>query len=86
MTITIELPDEIETQLATRWREKFPRKILEAIAVEGYREEALTHRQVGELLGLDRWQTDAFLKERGAYLPYDLDDYESDRAVLNRML
>ena len=85
MTITIKLPDEIEFQLATKWRDALPRKILEAIAVEGYREEALSHRQVGELLGLDRWQTDAFLKEHGAYLPYDMEEYESDRAVLNRL-
>lgn len=73
MTITIDLPDEIEVQLATKWRDELPRKILEAIALEGYREDALSHRQVGELLALDRWQTDAFLKEHGAYLNYDLE-------------
>ena len=68
MTITIDLPDAIEGILAAAWREELPRKVLEAIAAEGYRQEVLTHGQAGDLLGLSRWETDAFLKERGAYL------------------
>ena len=81
MAITIDLPQEIETQLESSWRETLPRKILEAIAVEGYRQEVLSHRQVGELLDLDRRQTDAFLKEHGAYLHYGLEEYEADQAA-----
>lgn len=86
MAITIELPHEIENQLAMKWREELPRKILEAIAVEGYKEEALSHQQVAKLLDLDRLQTDAFLKKHGAFLAYGLEEYEADQVILDQML
>jgi hypothetical protein len=85
MAITIDLPPNIEETLLEKWQPDMPRQILEAIAVESYRQEVLTHYQVGILLGFDRWQTDAFLKEHGAYPPYDMEDYEADKASLNRL-
>ena len=58
------------------------RRALEAVAVEGYRSEALTQRQVGRLLDLSYWGTEAFLKQHGAYLPYEEDDLRKARAAL----
>lgn len=54
----------------------------EAVAVEGYRNGVLTREQVGRLLGLSFWDTEAFLKERQAYLAYTEDDVEQDRRDL----
>lgn len=54
---------------------------LEALAVEGYRQHKLTRAQVGRLLGLDFWQTEALLKEREAYLDYGIEDFEHDTAT-----
>ena len=77
MNIAIELPDDIARQLKAAWQD-VPRRALEAIAVEGYRSGALTRGQVQRLLNLSWWDTEAFLKERQAYLPYDEDDLEQD--------
>ena len=53
------------------------RGTLEAVALEGYRDGALTRDQVGRLLGLSLWDTEAFLKERQAYLAYTEEDLAS---------
>ena len=61
------------------------RGALEAIALEGYRDGALSREQVGRLLGLSLWDTEAFLKERQAYLAYTEEDFEQDRRDLDRI-
>jgi predicted HTH domain antitoxin len=85
MNLAVELPEEIARQLEASW-ENMPRRALEAIAVEGYRSGALTRGQVGRLLGQSFWETEAFLKERQAYLPYDEADLEADRRAIDRAL
>jgi predicted HTH domain antitoxin len=83
MTVPIELPEEIARQLEASWR-NVPRRALEAVALEGYRSGALTRGQAGQLLGLDFWEVEAFLKERQALLPYGHADLEADRTDLAR--
>ncbi len=85
MNVAIELPEDIARQLESAWHD-MPRRTLEAVAVEGYRSGALTRGQVGRLLGLSLWETEAFLKERQAYLPYDRSDLEQDRRALDHTL
>ncbi len=85
MNVAIELPEDIARQLASAWHD-MPRRTLEAVAVEGYRSGALTRGQVGRLLSLSLWETEAFLKERQAYLPYDQADLERDRRSLDQAL
>jgi predicted HTH domain antitoxin len=85
MAVTIEIPASIEQQLQTEWGD-LARRALEVFAVESYRAEVLTRGQVGELLGLNFWETEAFLKERGAYLHYTLEGLEQDRATNRRVL
>jgi len=67
MAITIELPAEIERDLETRWPD-LSRKTLEALAIEGYRQGALSTGQVAHILDLSIYETDGFLKEHGASL------------------
>jgi predicted HTH domain antitoxin len=85
MRIALELPEDIATHLGSAWRD-LSRGTLEAVAVEGYREGALTRNQVGRLLGLSFWETEAFLKQRQAYLAYTEEDFEQDRRDLDRLL
>ena len=59
---------------------------MEDAAIEGYRAGRLSHRQVGQMLGLDYWQTEAFLKRRGVPLNYSAGDLEADSATLERIL
>jgi predicted HTH domain antitoxin len=85
MQVTVELPD----QVARQWGETpaaVGRHVMEDAAIEGYRAGRLSHRQFGEMLGLDYWQTENFLKERGVPLNYSAADLEADNATLARIL
>jgi hypothetical protein len=67
MQVTVELPD----QVARHWGETpdaVGRHVLEDAAIEGYRAGRLSQRQVGAMLRLDYWQTEAFLQGRGVSL------------------
>lgn len=85
MHIDVELPEEIAKRLQAEWKD-LSRGALEAIAVEGYRDGALTRNQVGQLLGLSFWDTEAFLKRRHAFLQYTEEDLEQDRGDIDRVL
>lgn len=84
MPITVELPTSIEQTLARKWPD-LPRQALEAIALEGYRQSALSAGQVGEMLGFNFWETETFLKERQAYLRYEEQDLQSDIRALREL-
>ena len=78
MQVTLELPDDILAALEGRWPD-LPRQALEALAVEGYRSDALTENQVRRLLGLDtRFQVHSLLKDHRVPLRYTEADLEDD--------
>lgn len=85
MQVTLEMPD----QVARQWGETpdaVSRHVLEDAAVEGYRAGRLSQRQVGAMLGLDYWQTEAFLSERGVPLNYSPAELAADNATLDKIL
>jgi predicted HTH domain antitoxin len=82
--IAVELPEDIVKRLETAWRD-VSRGALEAIALEGYRDGTLSREQIGRILALSFWETEAFLKERQAYLAYDEEDLDQDRRDLDRL-
>ena len=84
MNVAVDIPEEIAEQLKAAWGD-LPRGALEAILVEGYRCGALTRGQVASMLNLSLWETQAFLKERQAYLPYGEADLAQDRETLDRV-
>jgi predicted HTH domain antitoxin len=53
--------------------------------IERYRSGRLSHRQVGEALGLDYWQVEDFLKERGVPLNYSSEDLQTETAALRQL-
>lgn len=85
MQVTIEIPDAIVAYLKLNGG-SISREMLEAFAVESYRTEKLSRGQVSELLGLNFWETEEFLRKRGAFLHYDLNDLEQDRETLRMAL
>jgi predicted HTH domain antitoxin len=85
MEVTVQLPDRVAHQLAGPSGD-IPRRILEAVAIEGYRSEQLSRGQVSEMLGLNFWQTEAFLKGHGANLHYSKEDLEQDSQANERVL
>jgi predicted HTH domain antitoxin len=85
MQVIVQLPD----QIARQWGDSpdsVGRHVMEDAAIEGYRAGRLSHRQTGEMLGLDYWQTEAFLKQRGVPLNYSAADLEADTLTLGKIL
>jgi predicted HTH domain antitoxin len=80
MEITVHLPDDLAAHPNPG------REALEALVIEGYRAGTLSHYQASQMLGLDRFEFDGFLKERRIYdHAYDIEDLEGDRETLRRL-
>jgi predicted HTH domain antitoxin len=85
MSVTINLPEEIEHHLESEWG-NLPRRALEALALEGYRSGALSAGQVAEMLSLSLWETETLLKQRGVELDYSVEDIKQDVEANERVL
>lgn len=85
MEVTLTIPDNIAPNLAQNGTD-LPQSILEMAALEAYREGRITTFQLRELLGLSRMETDGFLKERGVYLDYTIEELEQDSAAFEELL
>jgi predicted HTH domain antitoxin len=85
MQITIEVPDELAERLLGNEHSPLSRQVLEVLAVEAYKADRLTSAEVGRILGLSRWEVDAFLKQHQAYLHYDETDLEQDIETLSQL-
>jgi hypothetical protein len=78
MQITIDIPDAIAHRMSEQWH-TLPRKALETLVAEAYKAEIISHAEVGRILQIPtRYEIDGFLKQSGAYLHYDLSDFEQD--------
>jgi len=53
--------------------------------VDLYRQHKITHRQLGEALGLDRFDTDVLLKHHGVELELSLDEFNAEVASLREV-
>lgn len=85
MQVTIDIPEAIARQIE-QLGGSAERELLEAFILEEYRRERLSRGRVGELLGLDFWETEKFLKEHDAYLHIDVQDLEHDTESLGKLL
>lgn len=84
MHVAIEIPDDIGQSL-TAQNGDVSRVVLEAVAVEAYRNGWITTAQVQNMLGLgSRWETESFLRRTEAYHDYTMDDLERDISAIRR--
>jgi predicted HTH domain antitoxin len=83
--VVIKLPESVAAVFGPTAAARAQR-LTENAAVEEYRAGSLSHRQVGEMLNLDYWQTEQLLASRGVSLNYDIAELEADRATLQDML
>ena len=83
-TVEICVPDTLIKALGVA-PEELPRQTLEALVAQAYRNGQISHAQVGELLHLDRWQTDAFLKKTQAFRARENEEFASDLEKLRRI-
>jgi hypothetical protein len=83
--VTVKLPDNVARSFGETTAD-ISRHLLENAAVEGYRAGRLSHRQVGDMLGLDYWGAENFLRDHRVPLNYTVADLEADRATLDKIL
>jgi hypothetical protein len=86
MAITIQIPPDIEREL----RRKDPQldiKTRDLFLVSNYQSGKLSTGDIADILGFDtRFQAEEWLAAHGANQNYSLDDLESDRQTLDRIL
>ena len=83
--VTIRLPDAIVKELEVVPGD-ISRRVLEAVAIEGYRRQRLSRGEVRQLLGLSWHETEEFLARNGLAYHYTVDDLDEDRRNLDRVL
>ncbi len=85
MQITLDIPDILASRVQDKW-DNLPEKVLEILVVEAYKSELITHAEIGRILNLPhRLQVDAFLKQAGIYMNYEIEDFEQDLATLQQL-
>ena len=84
MEITINLPEDV-AKVFLASGESIEREVLEATALEGYREGKLSRAQVGRMLDFSRFEVDEFLESRNVPLNYSVEDLEQDRRTLDKL-
>lgn len=80
----MQLPDDVAQQMGVD--ADIPRRVVEAVALEGYRAGRLSRGQVSQVLGLGFAETEAFLKDNEALLQYSQSDLEADLNALDKIL
>ncbi|MGI8468833.1 MAG: UPF0175 family protein [Pyrinomonadaceae bacterium] len=84
MEITISIPDKFVGG-AEQSRE-ISRQMLEAFAIESYRQEKLSLGGLAELLGFSVDEANAFLKQHRVPLNYDFEDFQEDQKTIETLL
>jgi hypothetical protein len=82
MDVQLQIPDDVARVIRNQ-QPDLSRAALEALALEGYRNERLSEGQVRRLLGFrTRMQVHTFLKAHNVYLNYSIRELENDLASL----
>ena len=86
MTITLEIPEALATQLGGGTPHQLSRQVLEALVLEAYREDRLGGPQAAEVLEFSRLEWNHFLKEKQVMEnAYSVEDLERDVATVQRL-
>ena len=85
MIISFEIPAEIEREISSDGT-NMNHDAKEAYLVDLYQRRKISHSQVGEALGLSRYETDGVLKRRGAGLHFSIDEMRAQAEWLHGAL
>ena len=86
MTITVEIPEALATQLGGGTPQQVSRQVLEAVVLEAYREDRLGGPQAAEMLGFSRVEWNHFLKAKQVIEhAYSIADLERDVDTLQQL-
>ena len=83
MIVTVSLPDEILQD-----SDEVSRRVLEQVALDGFKSDQLTTAQVRRILGFEsRLEVYNFLAAHGVpWVNYSVEDAERERALLKKVL
>ena len=82
--VQISIPDTLVNALGVAPQE-LPKTALSALIVQAYRRGQTSHADVGGLVGLNRFETDKFLKDAEAFHPFENAEFVSDLALLRSL-
>jgi predicted HTH domain antitoxin len=82
MSVTIHIPAEVELRLRAE-EPDLEATAREAMLVELYRQDKVSHHELSQAMGLDRFETDGLLKKHG--VTEDLPTNEEYVAALARL-
>lgn len=84
MEVTISIPDRFVIGQAVGG--DISRQMVEAYAIENYRQERMSLGQIAELLGFSIDEANGFLKKHNVPLNYGFDDLAEDRRSVELFL
>jgi predicted HTH domain antitoxin len=86
VNVTIDLPAEVLENLR-RESADLEMEVREAFLLELFRQGRLSHFELAQALGLDRFETDTFLKRHNIFEgSLTMEDLEADRLTLERVM
>ncbi len=86
LNVTLDLPPDLEEKLR-RETPNLDADVKEAYALELFRRGKLSHYELCRVLGLDRFETDAWLKRHKVFDgSLTMADLEADRQTLDRVM
>jgi predicted HTH domain antitoxin len=86
LRVTLDLPADVEERLR-RDTPNLDADVKEAYALELFRRGKVSHYELSRMLGLDRFETDAYLKRHNVFEGSPtMADLEADRETLERVM
>lgn len=86
MALTIQLPKEVEERLRAQSPD-LEAQARETVVLDLFRKGRLSHLELSQVLGLDRFETDAYLKLHNVFEgSLTMEDLEADRRTLENLL
>lgn len=86
LNVSLDLPAAVEERLR-RESASLDADVKEAVVLELFRRGRLSHFEISQVLGLDRYETDAFLQRHRVWdNSLAMEDLESDRQTLERLM
>lgn len=86
LNVIIDLPTDVEDRLR-RETGSLDEDVKEAFVLELFRQGRLSHYELSQSLGLDRFETDGFLLRHKVWeQSLTMEDLEADRETLGRVM
>ena len=86
MALTIQLPSDVEQRLRAQ-SANLDAEAKEAVALDLFRKGKLSHYELSQMLGLDRFETDAYLKVHNVVEgSLTMEDLNEQTETLDRVL